>query len=368
MIMTDNFKNWQRKTEISPSLCKILGEDLGQLTPPVLDNFRDSLVSFFKKSKAKSNARTKWKGWEVTSDVFPSNGRQGISPKSDGKGIIRPGNKKFLDIFKFSLNSLTTKNSLPNLDDVEKSNSDKFSDFETSNDNSLKLSVYQLVDRIAEYFQFVSASSFLILLVYLDRFFALHPRKYFTSTKWAKRWVKILSLFRRREFPYVALPLRFVSSHFYFYRFIFAFFILAVKYNEDFETPDEYILEVAKRMRIFRSQNEVNSWLIELMGSLNNSLFVSLEELEKWWNSLFSLASISGPQPFSLIEDYFEPKSSLMKISQPRYPKSKSQKWVNKCVMLLEGHIFSDNVEFQNYYGSCSTTHTEESVEHLLLQ
>jgi len=119
----------------------------------------------------------------VTSDVFPSNGRQGISPKSDGKGIIRPGNKKFLDIFKFSLNSLTTKNSLPNLDDVEKSNSDKFSDFETSNDNSLKLSVYQLVDRIAEYFQFVSASSFLILLVYLDRFFALHPRKYFTSTK-----------------------------------------------------------------------------------------------------------------------------------------------------------------------------------------
>ena len=99
------------------------------------------------------------------------------------------------------------------------------------------------------------------------------------------------------------------------YRLIISLFILAVKYNEDFEVPTEFILEVCKRLKVFSSQNQVNKWQSILMIAMDHKFFVSKLIFDKWTDSLRRFSHKNAPHQFEIIENYFS-KPSLKKSTR----------------------------------------------------
>lgn len=60
------------------------------------------------------------------------------------------------------------------------------------------------------------------------------------------------------------------------------FFMLAVKYNEDFDIPNEYYVEVAKRLKVFSCQNQINQWQSNLLQGMDYKLYITESKYDTW--------------------------------------------------------------------------------------
>jgi hypothetical protein len=78
-----------------------------------------------------------------------------------------------------------------------------------------------------------------------------------------------------------------------------------MKYNEDYEIPHKFILEVCRRLKIFSCQNQINKWESTMLMSLDHRLFVSQQKFDSWSDKLQNGGRIKGPFPFTFIDDYF---------------------------------------------------------------
>lgn len=177
----------QRRSVNKQSPQQVLwGESIDKLSVPILDAFKRSLVKIIDKSKGKGYVRKKCTGCQVNSEIFPTHSKMQTSPKSGGKGVVRHENKKFLDIVNYSLNSVAASSSIQ----TSESRSSGSCSHEWTHPKSqsftsdvLTICLFRLVDRLTEYFQFVSTSTLVITLVYLDRYLKSNTGLYFTSTK-----------------------------------------------------------------------------------------------------------------------------------------------------------------------------------------
>lgn len=134
------------------------------------------------------------------------------------------------------------------------------------------------------------------------------------------------------------------------YRLILTFFMIAVKYNEDFEVPSEFYLEVCKRLKVFTCQNQINKWGATLIMTLGHKLFVSQSKFDTWWQVLERSGKTRGPHPYKLIENYFQeytPPVPEVKLRKVKSEKHNNPKWA----ILLGKHIFYSRKDVQKYYG-----------------
>lgn len=185
-------RNIRNSSEFLPECSPLLrkwGESIDTLSPSLLEAFKSALIKVVQGSKAKGYVRRKCTGWEVASDTFPSHKKAQNSPTSRVEGVIKEENRKFLDIFKFSLNSVIGVKSLQTSEELENANCSRKRQpnrhMPTSDD--LAICIFRFVDRLTEYFQFVSISSLVVTLVYLERYLKSAAHLYFTGMKWIKR-------------------------------------------------------------------------------------------------------------------------------------------------------------------------------------
>jgi len=168
------------KTNMMPCLYRSWEDTFSSTSYTVIDRMSQVLISTFRKHHIFGSKRKTCKGCQLNSDVFPTYSQTNISPKE----IIKKERNKFCDIVKFPVNSL---------DEVKSFNIGRndwgvdHSDLEASDVQEFKYWVYFLVDRLIEYFQFISVSSFIILLIYLDRYFKSNSSGVYTSMKCIKR-------------------------------------------------------------------------------------------------------------------------------------------------------------------------------------
>jgi hypothetical protein len=142
------------------------------------------------------------------------------------------------------------------------------------------------------------------------------------------------------------------------------FFILAVKYNEDFEIPSEYYMEVAKRLKVFTCQNQVNQWQLNLLQGINFKLYVTKSIYNTWRQIIKRPAQITGPHPYKMIQNYFKKPLSIKANVKMLLKKSVSLKVPkSRCVILLQNHIFKDKDHAQRFYGESSTMAFTESFD-----
>lgn len=145
--------------------------------------------------------------------------------------------------------------------------------------------------------------------------------------------------------------------------------MLAIKYNEDFEVPPEFTLEICKRLKVFSCQNQINKWESNLIVSIDHRLFVSQNKFETWIQILQWAGQVKGPYPFKLIDDYFgetsetefsDPEISLQS-GDPQKPRQSG------CAILLERHIFLDRNDVQKFYqGEQSASSIYQCLEAIL--
>lgn len=154
----------------------IWGESVSNISLSILEAFKRALLKLVKRSCGQESVHKHCTGWNMTSDHFP-NHRGQVSPTN----IRRTGkesSRELIKMFNFTLNSVG--DSSPTTEgccDMGKH----------SNSDLLALSLFRFVDRLTEYFRFVSNSSLIITLVYIEIFIKQNSTKFFTSTKWIKR-------------------------------------------------------------------------------------------------------------------------------------------------------------------------------------
>lgn len=106
-----------------------------------------------------------------------------------------------------------------------------------------------------------------------------------------------------------------------------------MKFNEDFEIPNEYILEICKQLRVFTCQNEISKWESTLIEAIDHKLFVKESKFVTWCQILQNYGYARGPRPYTLIEDYFydevelsdddsspSPRMSMRKVKSEKAP------------------------------------------------
>ena len=123
------------------------------------------------------------------------------------------------------------------------------------------------------------------------------------------------------------------------YRQILTFFLLACKFNEDFQLPKQYILEFWRNTKAVSLQSDLNKWEAGWLMAIDNNLFVKENQYLSKMHSLQLSSNAFGLKSYSLIENYFP---------EPKINKGKCCFVILKLFYLKSSnHFFSSSINLQ---------------------
>ena len=168
-----------------------------------IESYKQAIFSCFTKLYYPGPMQNNWVGWQLSSEWFPSHQRFQISPQTSSKDVYKREFKSSKDVSNIPTGRSTTVSTNPSsVDDNEKVNlENNFSigsgilntteKWKLANKHSLfdilEIWINRFIDKIADHFYFISTSTFVVALIYIEKFVKINKSKSCISTKWIKR-------------------------------------------------------------------------------------------------------------------------------------------------------------------------------------